>query len=101
MNEQFDKKVNPITKSFKVNDEVLIENVSRMRSKGGMLQDKWIGPYPITKVSTKMLQDLFTFLINTIYKDIQTFLQIRIWIQHSIQFTLSTDKQTDKQTDNH
>ena len=56
MKEQFDKKVNPITKSFKVNDEVLIENVSRMRSKGGKLQGKWIGPNPITKVSTKMLQ---------------------------------------------
>ena len=27
-----------------------------MRSKGGKLQDKWIGPYPITKVSTRMLQ---------------------------------------------
>ena len=56
MKEQFDKKVNPITQSFKVNDEVLIENVSRMRSKGGKLQDKWIGPYPTTKVSTRMLQ---------------------------------------------
>ena len=56
MKEQFDKKVNPITKSFKVNDEVVIENVSRMRSKGEKLQDKCFVLYPITKVSRRMLQ---------------------------------------------
>ena len=30
--------------------------------------------------------------------EIQTFLQMRIWIQHSISASLATDKQTNKQT---
>ena len=56
MKKQYDKKVNPITQNIKVNDEVFLENMCKKKSKGGKLQDKWIGPYPITKVSSHNLQ---------------------------------------------
>ena len=49
MKTSFDKNINPINKTFRVNDEVLIENLSRKRSKGGKLQNRWVGPYPITR----------------------------------------------------
>ena len=56
MKKQYDKKVNPVYEKFQLNDEVIIENVSKKRSKGGKLQDKWVGPYPITKVNNSTLQ---------------------------------------------
>ena len=56
MKKQYDKKIHPITKAFQINDEVIIENLSTKRSQGGKLQDKWIGPYPITKVTNSTLQ---------------------------------------------
>ena len=56
MKRQYDKKVNPITTKFAVDDDVLIENMCRKKSKGGKLQDKWIGPYPIKEVSRSTVQ---------------------------------------------
>ena len=56
MKKQYDKKVNPITNTFKASDKALIENMSTKRSKGGKLQAKWICPFPITKVSNSCVQ---------------------------------------------
>ncbi|KAI6658293.1 hypothetical protein LOD99_15562 [Oopsacas minuta] len=56
MKRQYDKKVNPIATQFAVDDDVLIENMCRKKSKGGKLQDKWIGPYPIKEVSRSTVQ---------------------------------------------
>ena len=56
MKKQYDKKVNPITNTFKASDKVLTENMSTKRSKGGKLQAKWIGPFPITKVSNSCVK---------------------------------------------
>ena len=57
MKKQYDKKVIIRNKKeFQINDEVFIENMSKKRSQGGKLQDKWIGPYPITKVTNSILQ---------------------------------------------
>ena len=56
MKQHYDKKIHPITKAFQIKDEVIIENLSTKRSQGGKLQDKWIGPYPITKVTNSTLQ---------------------------------------------
>ena len=56
LKKQYDKKVNPITNTFKASDKVLIENMSTKRRKGGKLQAKWIGPFPITKVSNSCVQ---------------------------------------------
>ena len=52
MKKQYDKKVNPIANILNVSDDVLIENLTTKTSKGGKLQNKWICPYPITKVLT-------------------------------------------------
>lgn len=51
MKKQYGKKINPITNNLNVSDDVLIENSCTKRSKGGQSQNKWIGPYSITKVS--------------------------------------------------
>ena len=56
MKKQYDKKVIQNKKEFQINDEVFIENMPKKRSQGGKLQDKWIGPYPITKVTNSTLQ---------------------------------------------
>ena len=56
MKKQYDKKVNPITYTLNISDNVLIENMSSKRSKGGKLPDRWIGPYPITKVANSSIQ---------------------------------------------
>ena len=56
MKKQYDSKVSPITYTLNISDNVLIENMSSKRSKGGKLQDKWIGPYPITKVANSSVQ---------------------------------------------
>ena len=50
MKKQHDKRLNPcaLTKIEK-GDEVLIENVY-LKKRGGNLEDKWLGPYPVDKV---------------------------------------------------
>ena len=48
---QFDRKLNPVTlKEIEKGDEVLIENVYQ-KKKGGILEDKWLGPYLVDKVN--------------------------------------------------
>ena len=54
MKQQYDKKLTRASASFRKlekGDSVLIENVYRNK-KGGRLQDKWLGPYSITKVTS-------------------------------------------------
>ncbi|KAI6654625.1 hypothetical protein LOD99_1020 [Oopsacas minuta] len=58
MKQQYDKKVNPIAFSKIENgDNVLIENMYRNK-KRGKLQDRWLGPYPVTKVNRTTVQVL-------------------------------------------
>ena len=50
MKEQYDKKLNRASFSpLEKGDSVLIEN---QKTKGGKLQDKWLGPYSVTKVTS-------------------------------------------------
>ncbi|KAI6648715.1 Gypsy retrotransposon integrase-like protein 1 [Oopsacas minuta] len=56
MKGQYDKKVNPITTQFAVDDDVLIKNMYRKKSKRGKLQDRWIGLYPIKEISRRTVQ---------------------------------------------
>ena len=56
MMKQYDKKLNTIAFSKLENgDDVLIENVYRNK-KGGKLQGRWLGPYPVTKVNRENLK---------------------------------------------
>ncbi|KAI6649389.1 hypothetical protein LOD99_11755 [Oopsacas minuta] len=58
MKQQYDKKLHPIAFSKIENgDNVLIENMYRNK-KGGKLQDRWLGPYPVTKVNRTTVQVL-------------------------------------------
>ena len=51
MKKRHDRKLNPITFcKLEETDEVLIENVYQ-KKKGGKLQDKWLGPYPVVKAT--------------------------------------------------
>ena len=50
MKQQYDKKLNRASfRKLEIGDSVLIEN---RKTKGGKLQDKWLGPYSVTKVTS-------------------------------------------------
>ena len=52
MKQQYDKKLNRASfRKPEKGDSVLIENVYR-KTKGGKLQDKWLGPYSVTKFTS-------------------------------------------------
>ena len=58
MKRQSDKKLNPVAFSkFENGDNVMIENMYSSK-KGGRLQDRWLGPFPITKVNRTTVQIL-------------------------------------------
>ena len=67
MKQQLDKNLNPIVSSkLEIGDNVLIVNVYRGKL-GGKLQDKWIGPHPVTKVnstSVNILRNKTTQRVN-------------------------------------
>ena len=51
MKQQYDKKLNNKTIcELEKGDDVLIENTYQ-NQKGGKLQDRWLGPYPVAKVT--------------------------------------------------
>ena len=58
MKQQYDKKLNRASfRKLEKGDSVLIDNVYR-KTKGGKLQDKWLGPYSVTNVTSTNVQIL-------------------------------------------
>lgn len=57
----YDKRHNIIRHTFQVKDNVLLQNLKRKTKKGHKEEEKWLGPYTITKINKSGVFTLLSF----------------------------------------
>lgn len=58
----YDKRHNIIRHTFKIHDKILLQNLQRKTKKGHKEEEKWLGPYTITKINAS---GIFTMISST------------------------------------